>query len=635
MSVILSPVGGAAAQFFDNNGVILSGGKIYTYSAGTTTNQTTYTNYAGVTAHTNPIILDSAGRVPGGQIWLNTDVNYKFVVRTSAEVLIATYDNIPSAAVANYTVRIPTDYPTLQAAFTALAPGSFKSGQYFDVLIEAGHSLTSGLVLEFGNFSNFKISSEDAVVNLNQSVFPQRGTVISGTQTVLPTLNCLIDCENWGGIGLEVGFNSDAVVSVGCGIKNVGDGTQTSDNPSSGTGLRITHDSRVVCSGAVFSGCSYRNVWLTRNSMMTSDSADFTFGSEFGDYALFVSRGCIMHGNNMNVSNSYHGALRVGRSYVSCRLSNFNDAGTIGITSIESSIISAVGCTINNSGGNAVEAQSTGGGEINLTDATIDNAGSNGIYARNTKVIANSATITNATANAVFADSGEVLVLSANLSNAGESAIYCRDGIVRASDRQQSGSPGVNATGAGFAGINCERGGLVTAKDINITNTGDYGIYCINGTVIATNATITSATERSIYGENANITFTSGVISTSGKDSVYVEGNSNVCLDDSTINANVTGYQINCKESVISCVGATIRNSAASGIRAENVSKVCARSATITGSAVEDVDILTGSVVDLNGATTTNSASAGVPNITNTNQANFNVLTASGTIFYG
>lgn len=94
MAVNLSPVGGVAAQFFDNSGVILSGGKIYTYAAGTTTLQATYTSSSGGTAHANPIILDSAGRVPSGELWLTNGINYKFLIKTSADVLIGTYDNV-------------------------------------------------------------------------------------------------------------------------------------------------------------------------------------------------------------------------------------------------------------------------------------------------------------------------------------------------------------------------------------------------------------------------------------------------------------------------------------------------------------------------------------------------------------
>jgi len=102
--VFLSPVGGAAAQFFTNSGVPLTGGKLYSYAAGTTTPQVTYTSSSGVTAHTNPIILDSAGRVPGGEIWL-TSASYKFVLNTSADVLIATYDNISGIGAASYQVN--------------------------------------------------------------------------------------------------------------------------------------------------------------------------------------------------------------------------------------------------------------------------------------------------------------------------------------------------------------------------------------------------------------------------------------------------------------------------------------------------------------------------------------------------
>jgi len=95
MAVNLSPVAGAAAQFFDNSGNVLTGGKLYTYDAGTTTPAPTYTSSSGVTAQPNPIILNAAGRVPdSGEIWLADGVSYKFVLKDANDVLIGTYDNL-------------------------------------------------------------------------------------------------------------------------------------------------------------------------------------------------------------------------------------------------------------------------------------------------------------------------------------------------------------------------------------------------------------------------------------------------------------------------------------------------------------------------------------------------------------
>ena len=95
MAVNLSPVAGAAAQFFDNSGQVLTGGKLYTYDAGTTTPAPTYTSSSGVTAQPNPIILNAAGRVPdSGEIWLSDSVSYKFILKDQNDVLIGTYDNL-------------------------------------------------------------------------------------------------------------------------------------------------------------------------------------------------------------------------------------------------------------------------------------------------------------------------------------------------------------------------------------------------------------------------------------------------------------------------------------------------------------------------------------------------------------
>lgn len=91
-SVLLSPYG-VGQQFFDDNGVPLAGGLIYTYQAGSSTPLVTYTDNGGTVANANPIVLDASGRTPQ-QIWLLTGYSYKFVLQNADAVLIQTLDNI-------------------------------------------------------------------------------------------------------------------------------------------------------------------------------------------------------------------------------------------------------------------------------------------------------------------------------------------------------------------------------------------------------------------------------------------------------------------------------------------------------------------------------------------------------------
>ena len=105
MALNLSPLGGAGWQFFDNNGVPLAGGLLYSYAAGTTSPLTTYTTSAGNTANSNPIVLDAAGR-PANEIWLAATA-YKLVLKTSTGVQLWSMDNItglPAAGSQNYQV---------------------------------------------------------------------------------------------------------------------------------------------------------------------------------------------------------------------------------------------------------------------------------------------------------------------------------------------------------------------------------------------------------------------------------------------------------------------------------------------------------------------------------------------------
>ena len=68
----------------DANGAPLAGGKLYTYAAGTTTPLATYTDQGGLTANTNPVILDANGQA---NVWLGTTGAYKFVLTDRKSVV--------------------------------------------------------------------------------------------------------------------------------------------------------------------------------------------------------------------------------------------------------------------------------------------------------------------------------------------------------------------------------------------------------------------------------------------------------------------------------------------------------------------------------------------------------------------
>ncbi len=75
----LTPIS-AIFQYFNDIGVILAGGKINTYTAGTSTPQATYTDVTGGTTNANPIILGSNGRLNNVQIWQPGGSKLKIVI---------------------------------------------------------------------------------------------------------------------------------------------------------------------------------------------------------------------------------------------------------------------------------------------------------------------------------------------------------------------------------------------------------------------------------------------------------------------------------------------------------------------------------------------------------------------------
>ncbi|MEL7018712.1 MAG: hypothetical protein AAGL18_08285, partial [Pseudomonadota bacterium] len=62
--------------FFDANSNELSGGKLFIYQANTTTKVTTFAETDGLSANSNPIVLNSRGEVPNG-LYVDGAVQYK------------------------------------------------------------------------------------------------------------------------------------------------------------------------------------------------------------------------------------------------------------------------------------------------------------------------------------------------------------------------------------------------------------------------------------------------------------------------------------------------------------------------------------------------------------------------------
>jgi hypothetical protein len=117
MTVVLSPL---PRQLFLNpsNGAPASGFLVFSYAAGTTTKQNTYTNSTGAVPNVNPVILDTLGEA---DVWLTAGLAYKFVFAYPTDTdpptnPIWTVDNIlasgggqsaPSKTVnSNYTILV-------------------------------------------------------------------------------------------------------------------------------------------------------------------------------------------------------------------------------------------------------------------------------------------------------------------------------------------------------------------------------------------------------------------------------------------------------------------------------------------------------------------------------------------------
>lgn len=104
-------------QFFDATGKPLTGGLLYTYIAGTTTPQATYTDASGAIQNTNPIVLDSGGFAT---VWLG-GFSYKVVAQNSFGQQQWSVDNVSDVGQLLYAKAVLLT-PTASALQTIIGP---------------------------------------------------------------------------------------------------------------------------------------------------------------------------------------------------------------------------------------------------------------------------------------------------------------------------------------------------------------------------------------------------------------------------------------------------------------------------------------------------------------------------------
>jgi hypothetical protein len=195
-SYSISPIWGAGAQFFNDAGVPLSGGKIFVYYAGTTTPATTYTGPTGAIPNTNPIIIPSSGRLTT-QIWFSVGSSYKFVLKNANDVLLATYDNIPS---------LPQ--PTISNDASAISYNT-------DYLVSAG-GFIPGQTYQIATVGSTDFISIGASANLTGVIFTATGAG-SGSgnayyiRTVEDRLRDIVNIKDFGAVGDGVADDTAAI----------------------------------------------------------------------------------------------------------------------------------------------------------------------------------------------------------------------------------------------------------------------------------------------------------------------------------------------------------------------------------------------------------------------------------------
>lgn len=207
-------------------------------------------------------------------------------------------------------VRVPDDYPSLQAAVDASA------GQRVNVVIASGHVLDAGLVVDQWDASMVTIVAEDPVVYVSAGFTGD--LFYADQQGRLPRVGCLFDMQHRGGDGVAVVRGSSAVVDAGCGVTRAGN-----------RGVYANQGSTVAAHGAVFDRAYLRCAHITRAS--SAELSEAVLSSAVTDRNVWVSRASSANLEDADIRWSPGRGVGVYRSRVSLRGADVSGAASVGL----------------------------------------------------------------------------------------------------------------------------------------------------------------------------------------------------------------------------------------------------------------------------------------------------------------
>jgi hypothetical protein len=199
MSIILSPY--PKLQFISDNGVPMANCLLYTYQAGTNTPIATFADASGLNYNTNPVVLDAGGRA---NIWIDSNVAYKFVLFNKNSTILWTVDNINSSS--NQELLIVNTIADLKAIDTTTLANStvFVLGYYvpndggegnFTFVSGSVTTADNGVVIQptVGSGRWFRICDSE----INILWYGAKGNGATDCSSQIQAANAYADAQSW------------------------------------------------------------------------------------------------------------------------------------------------------------------------------------------------------------------------------------------------------------------------------------------------------------------------------------------------------------------------------------------------------------------------------------------------------